>query len=106
MAKSLTDFFGVHIPLSFCKSFGLQAIQTQVILLPKKNWVKVNRDVRESVRRDIIMNTTNEMQLYGLIYYPSQRYMFRATFSPIIRSTWNSSMTPAGSDIGEYYQML
>jgi hypothetical protein len=26
-------------------------------------------DVRESVRRDIIMNSTNEMQLYRLIYY-------------------------------------
>jgi hypothetical protein len=26
-------------------------------------------DVHESVRRDIIMNTTNEMQLYRLIYY-------------------------------------
>jgi len=25
--------------------------------------------VRESVHRDIIMNTTNEMQLYRLIYY-------------------------------------
>jgi len=27
------------------------------------------RDVHESVRRDISMNTTNEMQLYRLIYY-------------------------------------
>jgi len=26
-------------------------------------------DVRESVRRDIIMNSANEMQLYRLIYY-------------------------------------
>jgi hypothetical protein len=26
-------------------------------------------DVHESVHRDLIMNTTNEMQLYGLIYY-------------------------------------
>jgi len=26
-------------------------------------------DVHESVRRDIIMNTTNELQLYRLIYY-------------------------------------
>ena len=26
-------------------------------------------DVHESVRRDIIMNSTNEMQLYRLIYY-------------------------------------
>jgi hypothetical protein len=26
-------------------------------------------DVHESVHRDIIVNTTNEMQLYGLIYY-------------------------------------
>jgi len=26
-------------------------------------------DVHESLHRDIIMNTTNEMQLYRLIYY-------------------------------------
>jgi hypothetical protein len=26
-------------------------------------------DVHESVHRDIIMNTTNEIQLYRLIYY-------------------------------------
>jgi len=26
-------------------------------------------DVHESVHRDIIMNTTNQMQLYRLIYY-------------------------------------
>jgi len=32
------------------------------------------------------MNTTNEMQLYRLIF--SQLYMFRVMFSPIIRSTW------------------
>jgi len=27
------------------------------------------RDVHDSMRRDIIMNTTNNMQLYRLIYY-------------------------------------
>jgi hypothetical protein len=42
-------------------------------------------DVHESVHRDIIMNTTNEMQLWIII--PSHLYMFRPMFSPIIRST-------------------
>jgi len=36
MAKSLVDFFGVGISLSSRKSFRLQAIQTQVLLLQKK----------------------------------------------------------------------
>jgi len=68
----------------------------------------------------------------GYFIIPSQLYIFRAMFSPIVRSTWlclqhlvvftnvvagwchvwvgtvvrNSSMTPAGSYIGEYYQIL
>jgi hypothetical protein len=43
----------------------------------KNGEVKLNVDVRESVHRDIIM-----------------------------KLRFNSSMTPAGSDLGEYYQML
>jgi hypothetical protein len=41
----------------------------------------------ESVYRDTIMKVTNNMQLYRLIYFVFQLYMFRAMFSPIIRST-------------------
>jgi len=33
------------------------------------------------------MNTTNEMQLYWLIYFYIQLYMFQAMFSPLIRSS-------------------
>jgi hypothetical protein len=29
----------------------------------------LKQDVHESVHRDVIMKTTNKMQLYGLIYY-------------------------------------
>ena len=45
-------------------------------------------DIHESVHRDTIMKVTNKMQLYRLINIPSQLYMFRAMFSPIIRSAW------------------
>jgi hypothetical protein len=34
------------------------------------------------------MKVTNKMQLYRLIYFFCQLCMFRAMFSPIIRSTW------------------
>ena len=34
------------------------------------------------------MKVTNKMQLYRLIIIPSQFYVFRVMFSPIIRSTW------------------
>jgi hypothetical protein len=47
-----------------------------------------NFDVHESVHRDTIMKVTNKMQLYMLIYFSCQLYMFRAMFSPIIKSTW------------------
>jgi len=33
------------------------------------------------------MKVTNKIQLYRLIYFLCQVYMFRATFSPIIKST-------------------
>jgi hypothetical protein len=80
------------------------------------------------------MKTTNEMQLYMLIYYSQsalhvsgdvfahrQEHLTVFTASGNIHQcrcwlvswmSWNcscssnSSMTPAGSDIGEYYQML
>ena len=41
-------------------------------------------DVHESVHRDVIMKAINKMQL----------------------CSFNSSMTPASSDLGEYYQIL
>ena len=36
---------------------------------------------------DLIMKVTNKMQLYRLIYFLCQLYMFRAMLSSIIRST-------------------
>ena len=56
---------------------------------PWKVWFSLQLDIHESVHRDTIMKVTNKMQLYRLIYFiiPSQLYMFRAMFSPIIRST-------------------
>jgi hypothetical protein len=74
------------------------------------------------------MKVTNKIQLYRLIYYSysavhvsvnffvhHQEHMTVFTTSVSIHSghcllvSWMSSdfsMTPAGSDIGEYYQML
>jgi hypothetical protein len=72
------------------------------------------------------MKATNKMQLYRLIYYSysalhvsgnvfahHQEHLTVFTASGSIhpsccqlRSSFNSSMTPAGSDLGEYYQML
>ena len=73
------------------------------------------------------MNTTNEMQLYRLIYYPysalhvsdvvfaHQEHLTVFTASGSILPSccrlvtwmrWNSSTTPAGNDIGVCYQML
>jgi len=34
------------------------------------------------------MKVTKKMQLYRLIIFRCQLYMYRAMFSPIIRSTW------------------
>jgi hypothetical protein len=36
---------------------------------------------------ELVKKVTNKMQLHRLIIIPSQHYMFRAMFSPIIRST-------------------
>ena len=38
--------------------------------------------------RDTTMKITNKMHYTDLIIIPSQLYMFRTLFSPIIRSTW------------------
>jgi hypothetical protein len=45
-------------------------------------------DVHESVHRDTTMKITNKMHYIGSFIIPSQLYMFRAMFSPIIGSTW------------------
>ena len=87
-------------------------------------------DAHESVHRVIITKTTNKMQLCRLIYYSlsalhvsggvfahHQEYLTVFTASGNIHQCrcrlvswmrWNStaSMAPAGSDTGEYYQML
>jgi hypothetical protein len=44
-------------------------------------------DVHESVHRDSTMKITNKMHYIDEFSIPSQLYMFRAKFSPIIRST-------------------
>jgi len=55
------------------------------------------------------MKVTNKMQLYRLIYFLCQLYMFRAMFSPIIRSTRLYlhylvvfTQVVAGNNLGEY----
>jgi hypothetical protein len=86
-------------------------------------------DVYESVHRHIIMKVTNKMQPYRLIYYSCsalnvsgdvfahhQEHFTVFTASGMHSSrcrlvSWmnrnsDSSMTPAGSDLHEYYQML
>jgi len=69
------------------------------------------------------MKMTNKMHHIDWFIISSQLYMFRAMFSPNIRSTWlylqylvvftqvaafcfNSFETPAGSNLGEHYQIL
>ena len=68
------------------------------------------------------MNTTNEMQLYRLIYYSQSALhvsgdvfayhqehftVFTASaYMDELEMSSNSSMTPAGSDICVHYQML
>jgi hypothetical protein len=44
-------------------------------------------DVHESVHRDTTMPITNKMHYIDKFIIPSQIYMFRAMFSPIIRKT-------------------
>jgi hypothetical protein len=44
--------------------------------------------VHESVHRDTTMKITNEMHYIDSFIIASQLYMFRAMFSPTIRSTW------------------
>jgi hypothetical protein len=45
-------------------------------------------DVREFVHRNTTMKITNKMHYIDLFIIQSRLYMFRAMFSPIIRSTW------------------
>jgi len=45
-------------------------------------------DVHKSVHRDTTMKITNKMHYIDQFIIPSRLYMFRAMFSPIIRSTW------------------
>ena len=75
------------------------------------------RDVHESVHRDIITKISNKMQLCRLIYYSlSALHVSSEVFAhhneehltvfTASASSSNASMTPAGSDIAKYYQML
>jgi len=57
-----------------------------VSALPSLTYIMDLLDVYESVHRNTILKVTNKMQLYRLIYFPCQPYMFGAMFSPIIRS--------------------
>ena len=45
-------------------------------------------DVHKSVHRDATMIITNKMHYMNSSIIPIRLYMFRAMFSPIIRSTW------------------
>jgi len=86
--------------------FGTRLVRRSVIKIPAElsrgqyKWSKeltaqvgIRVDAHEFVHRDIITKATNEMQLYKSIY----------------RISWNcssnSSVSPAGSDIGECYQI-
>ena len=44
-------------------------------------------DVLESLHRDTTLKITNKMHYIDYFIIPSRLYMFRAMFSPIIRST-------------------
>jgi len=83
-------------------------------------------DDHESVYRDTTMKITNKMHLYKLMYYSKsalhvsrdvfahhQEHLTVFTVNGSIQSTgWclgcvlNSSMTPAGSSLGEHHQIL
>jgi len=74
-------------------------------------------DVHEFVHRDTIMKVTNKMQLYRLIYFPlsalhvsddvfahHQEHLNVFTVSGSIHA--GCCRLPAGSNLGEYYQIL
>ena len=89
-------------------------------------------DVYESVHHDTVMKTTNKMQLCRLVYYSlsalhvsgdvfvhhlvhltvftasgsTQQCRLPAGVVDVLELSSNASEPPAGSDIGEYYQML
>jgi len=84
-------------------------------MFPEKIWF----DIHESMHRDMIMKVTNKMQLYRLIYYSysalhvsgdvfahHQEHLTAFTVSGSWNPSFNSSKTPAGSNLGEYYQIL
>jgi hypothetical protein len=52
-----------------------------------KSWYFQGHDVYESMHRDTTMKVTNKMHYINEFIIPSWLYMFRAMFSPIIRST-------------------
>ena len=72
-------------------------------------------DVHESVHLDTIMKITHKMQLYSLIYYSKlplhvsgdvfAHHQEHLTVFTVTES-YNSSKTPAGSNLGEHYQIL
>jgi hypothetical protein len=79
-------------------------------------------DIHESVHRDTITKTTNNVELYRLIYYPLSALhfsgdvfthhqehvtVFTVIFTNVTASWCHRCVgTPAGSEIDEYYQML
>jgi len=93
-----------------------------------KGKVRNRLAVHDSVHTDTTMKGTNKMQLYRLIYYSwsalhvsgkdfahHQEYLTLCTVSGSIHPSgyrlvswmsYNSSKTPASSNLGEYYQIL
>ena len=71
-------------------------------------------DVHESVHRETTMKITNKMQLYRFIYYSkSALHVWDDVFAHhqehlTVFTVYgiNSSKTPAGSNLGEHYQIL
>jgi hypothetical protein len=82
-------------------------------------------DVHESVHRNTVTKVTNKVQIYRLIYYSKsalhvlgdvfahqQEDLTVFTVSSSIHISccrlvsWMSFKTPAGNNLGEYYQML
>jgi hypothetical protein len=67
----------------------LSCILTVVTATDRTRLQRLSSDRNEHTSNFLsIMKVTNKMQSYRLIYYSYQRYMLRAMFSPIIRSTW------------------
>ena len=60
-----------NVNVSIIVGSNFQQIYQQILMFRLGTFTEVSLFlvVHESVYRDIIMNTTNEMQLYRLIYY-------------------------------------